>query len=272
MNSTSKNINIVGRKFSKLFMNIMFNSVHGWKQDIPERAEHFYHLCEDGSKLEGAIHYTQEVSPKGIVILCHPFMKYGMHYFIKNQLDLKLAELGFHVVMFNFKGFGQSNIKGHAFYDDVLSIGRFTQCKFPNIPIHLLGTSFGGFHLSHALGEDSSMFKSVVLDSVPCSVTVFFKKGLLARAMKWISNSKLAPATGTQPIKYPLDSVSHVPIAFLYGLKDEFIRETDVQELKSSCEHIELFSFPDCGHLGIFKVHEQKYLKLITKFFTENSQ
>ena len=271
MGYISKKSSIVARPFSKLFITIMFKSVHGWTQDIPNKAEHFYHLCADGSRLEGAVHYTQEVSPKGVVILCHPFMKYGMHYFIKNQLDIKLAALGFHVVLFNFKGFGQSKINGHAFYDDILSIGRFTQCQFPNIPIHVLGTSFGGFHLAHALGEDNSLFKSVVLDSVPCSVTVFFKKGLQAKAMKWLSNSKLAPTTGTQPIKYPLNRTFHVPIAFLYGVEDMFIQENDVQELKNRCEHIELFSFPNCGHLGIFKTHQQQCLKLITEFFLKNS-
>jgi len=189
------------KKFSLVFMRVMFSAVHGWKKKVPVELEYIQVEGCDGSTLEGAIRQADTSAPKGVVLLCHPFLKYGMHYFFKNGMDQSLTSHGFDVISFNFKGFGRSNIRGHAFYEDIFSATNYIKQRYPDLPIFLLGCSFGGFHLSHALARNSKDFTSVVLDSVPCSVSVYFKQGLLSLAMNWISKSKLGDHTGTTPIK-----------------------------------------------------------------------
>jgi alpha-beta hydrolase superfamily lysophospholipase len=249
----------------------MFNAVQGWKNEIPASASHFVETGRDGSRLEGAIQLSENTEVKGVVMLCHPFLKYGMHYFFNNKLAQALSNQGFHVVTFNFKGFGRSNIKGHAFNEDVFSIADMVKLKFPDMALHLIGCSFGGFHLSHALAVDSLPFTSVVLDSVPPSVTVFFKGGFLAKAMRWISSSKLAEATGTRPIKHSLTQVSGLPIAYLYGDEDKYVPLSDVADLKSSCGDIEFIPFRGCGHLDIYKHHKQQYIQTVVQFFSSHT-
>ncbi len=258
--------------FSIFFMRIMFSRVQGWKNDIPTRAKKFDRIALDGSSLEGAIHESQNLKPLGVVILCHPFVKYGMHYFFKNELDIELTKLGYHVVSFNFKGFGRSNIKGHAYFNDVLSIGQSLREQYPNLPIHLIGCSFGGFHLSHALAQNTSLFTSAVLDSVPCSVNVYFKKGILSHAMAWLSSSKLAPITGTQPIKDSLKKVNNFPLLFLHGASDNYLPEADVEELRALCASIQFKKFEECKHLEIIKKYRSDYLQLVSQFFNDSLQ
>ncbi|CAB9495202.1 alpha/beta hydrolase [Alteromonas macleodii] len=269
--SSNVQISPFGIAISKLFMKLMFRPMHGWKQAVPKRAEYFLQRGLDGSQLEGSIQTSPSTNVKGVVLLCHPFLKYGMHYFFNSELDKALLDSGFHVVSFNFKGFGCSNIKGHAFSDDVISIAKMIEQRFPGLPIHSLGYSFGGFHLSHALAKNETPFASAVLDSVPGTVTVFFKKGILAKAMKWISSSHLATPTGTSPIIGSLRRVENLPIKFLYGLEDEYILDTDLEELKLNCRNMEFASFPGCGHLDNYKMRKKDYLQELVGFFEANS-
>lgn len=254
--------------FSKLFIRVMFRHVQGWKKDVPSRAESFIEVGSDGSRLEGASVSTTTVHPRGVVLMCHPFLKYGMHYFFESNLDKELLSQGYHVVTFNFKGFGRSTIGGHAFADDVLAIARRISRQFPMLPIHLLGYSFGGYHLSHALARDSTPFTSAVLDSVPISVRSYFTRGPLRIAMRWISGSRLAVPTGTGPIDLSLSSVHNLPIAYLYGRDDRYISEADIVELTHSCNTLRVIGFDNCRHLENHKKHRDRYFEEILGFFT----
>ncbi|MCO1621710.1 alpha/beta hydrolase [Pseudomonas putida] len=256
-----------GIAISKLFIRVMFRQVQGWERDVPSRAEGFVETASDGSKLEGAVLLANPAKAKGVVLLCHPFLKYGMHYFFENGIDQVFLEQGYHVIAFNFKGFGRSTIGGHAFADDVLSIARKIAREYPGLPIHLVGCSFGGYHLSHALARDASPFTSAVLDSVPVSVRSYFTRGPLRLAMRWISGSRLAVPTGTCAIDHSLKSVHHLPIAYFYGLSDRYIPEASVTRLSLDCTSLHVVGFEACRHLENHKKHRDRYFQEIFAFF-----
>ncbi|MCF2909100.1 alpha/beta hydrolase [Pseudoalteromonas sp. DL2-H2.2] len=267
MSSNTEQLGKAGILFSRAFMRVMFASVQGWKNNVSGDVEQFQMVGLDGSNLEVSLQHSTSSEVKGVLLLCHPFLKYGLHYFHKNEMSQAFCDAGYHVLCFNFKGFGRSNIKGHAFWQDVLSVANMAQQRFGGLPIHLLGCSFGGFHLTHALAEDKSPFSSVVLDSVPPSVTVFFKGGLIAKAMRWISNSRLSTATGTRPIVHSLKQVKGLPIVFFYGDADEYMPHEDVRELKVQCPEVSFVKFANCGHLEIYKLNKQEYVDAVTSFF-----
>ncbi|WP_176508464.1 MULTISPECIES: alpha/beta hydrolase [Pseudomonas] len=258
----------LGITVSKLFIRVMFRQVQGWKRDVPGRATAFVETTRDSSRLEGAVLPANTAQAKGVVLLCHPFLKYGMHYFFENKLDQPFLDQGYNVIAFNFKGFGRSTIGGHAFADDVLAIARKITREYPGLPIHLVGCSFGGYHLSHALARDASPFTSAVLDSVPVSVRSYFTRGPLRLAMRWISGSRLAVPTGTCAIDHSLKSVRHLPIAYLYGLDDRYIPETSVQRLSADCTSVHMVAFEGCRHLENHKKHRDRYFQEILAFFS----
>jgi len=257
----------LGVAISKLFIRTMFRQVQGWKREVPSHAAGFVEIARDGSRLEGASLRTTVMHPRGVVLLCHPFLKYGMHYFFENKLDQAFLDQGYHVVAFNFKGFGRSTIGGHAFADDVLAIARRVQRDNPGLPIHLVGCSFGGYHLSHALARDTTPFTSAVLDSVPVSVRSYFTRGPLRLAMRWISGSRLAVPTGTCAIDHSLRGVGKLPIAYFYGLDDRFIPAASVAGLSLDCQALYLVGFEGCRHLENHKKHRDRYFEEIFDFF-----
>lgn len=268
MSRQDKSTGWFGITLSKLFIRVMFRHVQGWKKDVPFRASGFVEVGDDGSHLEGASRRTTAARPRGVVLMCHPFLKYGMHYFFENKFDNEFLAQGYHVIMFNFKGFGRSTIGGHAFADDVLTIAQRVSRDFPGLPIHLFGCSFGGYHLSHALARDSSPFTSAVLDSVPISVRSYFTRGPLRIAMRWISGSSLAVPTGTCSIDLSLRDVRNLPIAYFYGRNDHYIQEASVAELSQSCQALQVIGFDNCRHLENHKKHRDRYFEEIFGFFT----
>lgn len=231
------------------------------------RAAGFVEVGRDGSHLEGASLRTTVVRPRGVVLLCHPFLKYGMHYLLKNKFDHEFLAQGYHVIVFNFKGFGRSTFGGHAFADDVFAIARRVSRDFPGLPIQLLGCSSGGYHLSHALARDSMPFTSAVLDSVPISVRSYFTRGPLRIAMRWISGSNLAVPTGTCSIDLSLRGVRDMPITYLYGRNDYYIPEAGVTELAKSCRSLQVIGFDSCRHLETHKKHRERYFEEVLGFF-----
>jgi pimeloyl-ACP methyl ester carboxylesterase len=272
MNTPDHSTSAFGVAISKLFIRVMFRHVQGWKQDLPPHADAFVEHGADGSRLEGAILRTSAQRPRGVVMLCHPFLKYGMHYFFENRIDSELIAHGYHVVVFNFKGFGRSTIDGHAFADDVLSIARRVGKEFPGLPIHLLGCSFGGYHLSHALARDASPFASAVLDSVPVTVRSYFTRGVLRHAMHWISGSRLAVPTGTCAIDASLRHVRGLPIAYLHGLDDRYIPVDSVRSLAGQCQGMQTIAFEGCRHLEGHKKHRGRYFETILDFYARVEQ
>jgi len=269
---TVNDVNFLTRILSTLFIKTMFRPVQGWSTTLPLNYEAFITTGIDGSQLEGAILRTNIEKPKGIIILCHPFLKYGMHYFYNNKLAQRLNDQGFVMVTFNFKGFGNSNIKGPSFFDDVLSINQFISTSFPKLPIHLLGCSFGGFHICHALAKNDTNISSIILDSVPLTVTSYFRHGILSVAMNWLSKSSLGRPTSTQPIKYSLPKIKDTPMMFFYGDNDPYIHKQDLEELKSSAPNTQFIQFKDCAHLDNYKKHQKQYIETAIDFINSKSK
>lgn len=269
MNRQADDIGRGGIALSKLFMRVMFRHVHGWKSAIPDRTTGFVEVGRDGSRLEGALRPSDLEPARGVVMLCHPFLKYGMHYFFENRIDMELAAAGYHVVAFNFKGFGNSTIRGHAFASDVLSIADRIAREYPGLPIHLLGCSFGGYHLAHALARESGAFASAVLDSVPVSVRSYFTRGPLKLGMHWISGGRLSGPTGTCAIDGSLGRAGSLPIAYLHGTQDRFLPGPAVEALGRVSPRIEFFAFDDCAHLEAHKKDRQRYFQTVLAFIAK---
>lgn len=258
-------VSAFGKLFSIAFMKVMFKPVLGYRQDEPEDAECQQILGVDNSKLEIAMFQPPTDKPRGIVLLCHPFIKYGMHYFVNNGLENDLLLMGYRVVLFNFKGFGRSTVKGHAFSEDVVSVAEYIKQRYPQEPVFLIGCSFGGYHASHALPYHEDLFKAIILDSVPITVRRYFKKGLLAKAMHWISGSGLAEATGTCSIEGAIAKIKTTPVHFLYGADDRFVPQQDIDLLKDLCPEMHMQAFAGCRHLELVKNNRGEYLKVIER-------
>ena len=205
----------------------------------------------DGSRLEAAIGLAKGPAA-GVVVLCHPFLKYGFHYFIKSGMVDLVTGFGCHAVLFNFKGFGKSELKGPAFYDDAIGAVAFARQRFPGLPVHLAGFSFGGYHGIHALARMDGEVKSAFFDSVPVDATNYFK-GPVKLAFRLLNAGPWGRLCGTEPILRDLAAIRRTPLHFLFGENDRYLSPAESAELKRIAPGARTCRIPHAGHLQTFK-------------------
>lgn len=250
-------------------MRRMFSPVFGWKdpQDHGARRETIPGL--DRSLLSASIVPSRRAPARGVVLLCHPFLKYGKSYFLSNGYAQWLSEAGWHVVAFDFKGFGRSTLGGICFADDVKAAADWARERHPGLPLHLLGTSFGAFHAIHAVARHGPMFASMVFDSVPMSIATFFDKGVVGMLMRRISSSSWARPTGTHELFESLPSIRSTPSLFLFGAADRYISATDIERLRMLCPEAGVQCVEACGHLELRKRQGTVYAASILDFLQD---
>lgn len=247
-------------------MRAMFSSLFGFKQPLRGDLEGCAIPSRDGSRLEGALIKAMG-QPKGVIIFCHPFMKYGYHYFIKSgHIDI-MSRAGFEGVLFNFKGFGGSKIAGPSFYDDVLGALDFAHDRFPGMPVHILGSSFGGYHAVHALAQPGVQAQSAFLDSVPPRATNFFRKGPLGVAFRFLNKSPWGSLCGTTPLTDDLDQIKRTPLHFVYGDADKYYLEGERHEFSNRTPESRFTMLPGAGHLEAIKKDPARYEQILHDHF-----
>ena len=94
--------------------------------------------------------YLDHPEAKGLALLCHPNPVQGgtMLNKVVSTLQRTARDAGLITLRFNYRGTGQSegsHDMGTGEVDDALAAARWLRAKHPDLPITLLGFSFGGF-------------------------------------------------------------------------------------------------------------------------------
>jgi pimeloyl-ACP methyl ester carboxylesterase len=236
----------------------MFRPYLGHVLGPPRQAEAAALRSADGTALEGAVLATGP-GARGVVVLCHPLQRYGYHYFLRGGLARWAAGAGFHTVLFNFQGIGRSALGGLCFADDVVGAVGWARERFPGLPVHLAGLSFGGYHAAHALVRLDGAVAGAVLDSVPPRIGNVFRSGPASWLMWVLGQSPWAAATGTRPVAISLARVRRTLLLLVYGDADEYCPPADVRRLAAAVPAARLEWLPGAEHLGGFLTRRDAY-------------
>jgi alpha/beta superfamily hydrolase len=243
----------------------MFRPLLGHAMDVPRRAEPLTLESADGTPLEGAL-LDAGAGAHGVVVFCHPLLRYGYHYFIRNGLARWAVASGCHAVLFNFQGIGRSALGGMCFADDVVGAVGWARSRFGRLPLHLLGASFGGYHAAHALPRLDGTVAGATLDSVPPRINNFFRSGPVSWLMRALSGSPWATTTGTRAVADSLRRVRRTPLLLLYGNADPYCPLRDVRRLTASVPAARLRLF-DTDHLDGFLLRREVYTAALLGHF-----
>jgi pimeloyl-ACP methyl ester carboxylesterase len=153
----------------------------------------------------------------------------------------------------------------------VVALGEWARACWPDLPVHVLGASFGAYHALHAIATGRTAFASVLCDSVPATVARFFGNGVTGAVMRGMSTSRWAEATGTRPIFRALPLPDGLPRLFLFGGDDLFITPAEVARLRAMCGAASVRVYPDCGHLAVRKAFPGAYRGAILDFLDHSS-
>lgn len=248
----------------------MFAPMRGHRQALPPGYQSLTIESVDGSSLEGAL-LPHAGRASGVAVLCHPFSKYGFHYFIRHGLVDTLNELGFHVLLFNFKGVGNSSFEGPSFVDDVVGAVRCARQLYPETPLYLFGASFGGYQAIHAIPRIDGSVVRALFDSVPAEATLFFKSPVATWLLRRLNRSERARFLGTLPVADPLSRVQRTELVLLHGSRDGYCAPEVMQRLCQRIPKLTLEILPGASHLDVSKGSSAHYREFFERYLKSAS-
>lgn len=115
-------------------------------------------------------------SAKGAVLLCHPMGVSAKGFWLRYGHASLLRQAGYHVMVFDFNGFGESHSTNMEFPLDVLAAGDALATEYPDLPIALIGASLGGAMSVCAMSNPQHPFKAAVIESAFPTLLHFWKQ------------------------------------------------------------------------------------------------
>lgn len=106
-----------------------------------------------------------EGGARGVVVCAHPFKRSGTGFFLEHGHAAGLRRAGYHVLLFDFGGFGETPQQSVLFPRDVLAAGEEAVRRAPGLPVGFLGVCFGAVYGACAFATPGHPFQAAVLDA-----------------------------------------------------------------------------------------------------------
>lgn len=95
---------------------------------------------------------------RGVALICHPNPVQGgtMLNKVVSTLQRTVRDMGYHTLRFNYRGVGASagsHDMGSGEVDDAEAVAYWLRARYPELPLNLLGFSFGGFVVGALAGR-----------------------------------------------------------------------------------------------------------------------
>ncbi|WP_455923522.1 alpha/beta hydrolase [Pseudomonas putida] len=186
--------------------------------------------------------YLDTADACGIALICHPNPVQGgtMLNKVISTLQRTARDAGFVTLRFNYRGVGQSagsHDMGNGEIDDAQAAAAWLRAQHPELPLTLLGFSFGGF-VASALGGR--------LEAAGQSVQRLF---MVAPAVMRLTPEHSLPLGGTLTVIQP-ETDEVVDPALVYAWSEQLQRPH------------ELLKVAECGHFFHGKLTDLKDLVL----------
>ncbi|MBW3567414.1 MAG: alpha/beta fold hydrolase [Proteobacteria bacterium] len=136
-----------------------------WPEGVARDGWHDLVLeSRSGGRL-AAIHGEAKTEAQGMIVLAHPMGRAAKGHWLKNGLAEALRARGFHVLAFDFNGFGASGQGNFHYPLDVIAAGETLREKYPELPLGVHGASFGAAWALCACARETHPFDWAVLEN-----------------------------------------------------------------------------------------------------------
>lgn len=132
-----------------------------------------------------------------------------------------LREAGFHVLAFDFNGFGESESANFDYPGDVLAAGQYLRDRVAPLPVAVLGCSFGAGYALCALSRDGHPFRAGVLEATFPSLPYYWRPYPLPHLILRASQVVYPPfERALRPIRAAAEIEGAPHILLIHGERD----------------------------------------------------
>lgn len=201
-----------------------FNKPWRWPDDIKQSDwQRLSFKSESKATISALITQSSVEDAKGAVLLCHPMGVSAKGFWLRYGHAQLLRHAGYHVMVFDFNGFGETDSTNMAFPLDVLAAGHTLQARYPNLPIALIGASLGGAMSVCAMATPNHPFKAAVIESAFPTLLHFWRRYPLPKlALQLIKVLYPRGEKQMRPIHAAKTLAGRPDMLLIYGEADEF--------------------------------------------------
>ncbi|ASP38559.1 dipeptidyl aminopeptidase [Bacterioplanes sanyensis] len=223
-----------------------------------------------GSPLAGLIGDARGRA-KGAVVMCHPMGAAAKGFWMRYGHAELLRRAGYHVLLFDLNGFGDSESTHMEYPLDVLAAGLFMQQRYPQLPLGMLGASMGAAAGLCALSQPSHPFKAAVLESTFATLLDFWSHyplpKLALELTMWVypaGERRMRPILAAENIQHNPD------LLMIYGSGDKYTPVAQGRSLMkplSRTSRATLWQVDDAEHTHAYRQSPDAYAQKVVGFF-----
>lgn len=250
--------------------------VRPWRwpaEAAPEQWQPLRVTSGSGAALSALLAKAHGEHVKGAVLMCHPMGVVAKGFWMKYGHAELLRQAGYHVMLFDLNGFGESSSSTMDFHLDVLAAGQALQAEYPQLPVAVLGASMGAAMSLCAMTQADHPFKAAVLEAAFPTLLHFWSRYPIPRL--GIQLSRLVYPAGERRLR-PLHAAEHLcgspALLLIYGEADEFTPVRDGQLLWQALRGRTLTRFwqvPEARHTHAYAAEPQAYAQQVIGFLDE---
>lgn len=234
----------------------------------------------DGTTLSGLFGAAQGTA-RGVLVCAHPYKRVGKGFFLEHGHARPLRQAGYHVLLVDFGGFGESVQHSVLFPRDVLAAGEEAARRCPGLPVGYLGVCFGGVYGACAFSAPGHPYRAAVLDSPYESalhaLTAMQKDAARPRYFRL----QKALVRAFHPLFSALDPLRHARrttglrgvLLIAGGADDQSPVEgvlTYVGAFQRAGVRCQTWVAPDAEHLDAYATHPEEYASRVVAFLDEH--
>ena len=245
-----------------------------WPADVPQEGwERVRIASRSTSRLEAIVARTT-LPPRGVVVCAHPMGFACKGFWLRHGHAQALLDAGFHVVAFDFNGFGESPSTNFDFPGDALSVGRWARGAFAGLPENALAASFGAMNTLSAIAEADFPYDKVVAEGCSPTLPDFWKAYPFAHAVLNISR-RISPQSELhlRPVHH-LARMRDVDVLLIHSRADRWtpVHFGDaLQQAASRPERIQRVILDKAEHTHGMRDEPQRYWSAVLEFFNQSS-
>jgi Serine aminopeptidase, S33 len=246
-----------------------------WRNPMNEDEKKKWAHYEVGSKSGGKIktlYSKTDIEAKAVIILAHPMGKEAKGFFIKNGYTELYKNNGFHVILFDFNGFGESSCGNFSFFEDIVAVSHFAKEMHPDLPILYHGVSLGGQMSTIAFADKSHTIDYAIVESGATSLEEFWISYPIAYRFLFLFYFFVPKYRKTLLMRERIKEAVHVKsILFIYSHTDKWTPVWMGEKFKENCPvSSELWTVKEAKHTKIMdSIYKEEYKTKILDYFNQ---
>ena len=228
---------------------------------------------ESGATLSTLMAHAHTPTAKGAVLMVHPMGTIAKGFWLKHGHAELLRQAGYHVMVFDLNGFGESSSTNMDYPLDVLAAGHLLQAEFPELPIAVLGASMGASMSMCAMSHDNHPFKAAVIEAAFPTLLHFWSRYPIPKL--GIQLSKIIYPKGERSLRPSLAAqnlVGKPELLLIYGDDDIYTPIKDGKLLFNELQKktkTQFWQVKNAKHTQAYQTQPEQYAEKVISFLND---